>query len=114
MTITFFLKDESGGILVPVLTIFSMFIFLLLVVAQDYYARREFLVNTKDYYLLKTMEELCYIEIGLDEEPVDREFSYNIGSSSWTWDNKEKKYTVRSGLSNQYKRTSTRELRTKR
>ena len=114
ISIISFLKNKEGGILVPVLAIFMMFTLLLLFVTEDYYLRRETYVNTKDFYLAKTMEELSSIEIGLADGPTGMEIPFNIGTSKWTFKEAENNYSVVTSLSNQYKRTSNYELNLKR
>ena len=84
-----------------------MFTFLLLFVTQDYFSRRELLVNTKDFYVAKTMEELSFI--GLDKEKIGEQlFYFNTGNSIWTQEDNEDGFLVETSLSNQYKRTSNR------
>ncbi|MBO0437700.1 competence type IV pilus minor pilin ComGG [Vagococcus fluvialis] len=112
--IFYFLKNKQGGVLFPVLTILFMFTLLLLYVTDDYFSRREMLVNTRDFYLAKTMEEISLLEITQQTTEENKVFIFNIGESTWEWNKEKKNYLVQTSLSNQYKRTSIQELRTKR
>lgn len=87
---------------------------LLLYVTDDYFSRREMLVNTRDFYLAKTIEEISLLEMNQQAKDGDRVFTFNIGESKWEWNKEKETYLVQTSLSNQYKRTSIQELRTKR
>ncbi len=113
-TIFYFQKDNQGGVLFPVLAILFMFTLLLIYVTDDYFSRREMLVNTKDYYIVRKMEELSMLEVDEKDKESTRTFYFNNGQSVWKWDPNSKNFLVKTSLSNQYKRTSNQELTTKR
>lgn len=91
-----------------------MFTLLLLYVTDDYFSRREMLVNTRDFYLAKTMEEISVLEIHQQVIEESNVYTFNIGESKWVWNKEKENYLVQTSLSNQYKRTSIQQLRTKR
>lgn len=91
-----------------------MFTLLLLYVTDDYFSRREMLVNTRDYYLAKTMEEISLLEINQQTVDENKIFTFNVGESNWKWNKEKKYYLVQTSLINQYKRTSIQQLRIKR
>ncbi len=90
-----------------------MFTCLLLFVTQDYFSRREMLVNTRDYYLVKAMEEMGLECIDYDQNE-DQRISFNLGVSIWSKTEIPDKFLVETSLSNQYKRTSFKNISSKR
>ncbi|MEG2254959.1 MAG: competence type IV pilus minor pilin ComGG [Vagococcus sp.] len=112
--VTFSFRGNQGGILFPVMAILLMMTLLLVYVTDDYFARREMLVNTRDYYVSRSMEEMSLETVRQDTEAAEVVVSFNQGKSRWKKGDNLADYQVITSLSNQYKRTSHRNLTTKR
>lgn len=103
-----FLKNRSGGILLPVMAILMMFTILLLVVTEDYLARQEFLITTKDFNLARTIEELSVNQVDIENKQTPQVFYYNIGEVEAKWNSQKKIFYFETRLNNNFRRKSDR------
>ena len=105
-----FLNNKTGGILLPVLVIFLMMSFLLIMVTEDYFSRRELLGNTKDYYLARALEELSIMEMEVSDTTTVQTFYFEEGKVDIQRNKNDQRFQIETSLNNQYKRTSLRTI----
>lgn len=111
---TFYLMNKNeGGILLPVLVILMMFTILTLYVLEDYRTRQEVLVNTKDFYLAKSLENITWEEVKTEKIVKNRTVTYNIGEVQVIWNEKNKEIELNTKLKNNYKRTTKKRFNEK-
>ena len=104
---TFYSTDDyEGGILLPILVILMMFTIITLYVLEDDRTRREVLVNTKDFYLAKSLENITWEEIKEEKIVKNKTVTYNLGEVDVIWHEKNKEVELNTSLKNNYKRTT--------
>lgn len=104
--LTSYSTSDEGGVLLPVLAILVMFTILTLYVTEDYRARKEVLVNTKDFYLARSLENLTWEELQQEETVKNETVRYNIGTVEVVWFEKTQEVELKTSLNNKYKRTT--------
>ncbi len=96
--------------MLPVLVIFLMMSFLLIMVTEDYFSRRELLGNTKDYYLARALEELSIMEMEVSDTTTVQTFYFEEGKVDIQRNKNDQRFQIETSLNNQYKRTSLRTI----
>ena len=96
------------------MAILLMFTVLLLVVTEDYFARQEFLVNTKDFHLARSIEELSVVQVDVDNKTTPQFFYYNIGQVEVIWSASKKTFVVDTKLNNNFRRQTDRVIEANR